>query len=444
MLTSFTWVPKGGMKPQPLFSTDSTDEVRRKLQLLDGSEEGQQQGSTANGTTRRRRVLRGGPEQEALDDDEKSNVNSTLRNVAGGGGDAILEQVESDDEDELEDRTFKDTDLVFAVSVAQTDAKEASRVDLYTYDEPEDNVFIHHDVEIAAFPLSTVWLTDGTMSLLAVSSMLPFVEIWPLDVMDAVAPLMVLGGCVNPDHNYKKRRAPANLQPDSHSEPILTMAWNATSQNIMATGSADHTIKIWDLQEGGGHCLGTYREDEKVQSLAWSPQDPNLLLSGGFDAVMRLRDCRAPQQQSCRFAMNGEVVERVEFVPQVSMPSAGAGVAHVMASTSAGSWAVFDTRHAAQPLWSLTPHMNGGELTFNCSMQVPGLFATGGKDDGQVALWDARQGGAPSLVVARDYGTGGVLSIAFHPNAPHILGACGMAGEPLVYTMVDDLKAAGW
>lgn len=120
--------------------------------------------------------------------------------------------------------------------------------------------------------------------------------------------MMLLGGCEKLEDNYVKKRCRTHLKPDSHTDAVLSVAWNSVAQNIVVSGSADHTIKLWDLNVSSGACLGTYREEEKVQSLCFHLQDPNLLLSGGFDAVVRLRDCRQPTQRCHRMSLHSEVI----------------------------------------------------------------------------------------------------------------------------------------
>ncbi|CCW62580.1 unnamed protein product [Phytomonas sp. EM1] len=450
MLVAFSWVPKGAMKPTSILSTDTISQARAKLQhqnpeYVEESKQANRRGQKELKKQRSPRAadrgsrrhgkqqcsgLDSGNEEDDDDSDEGDNtvVNEMLRDIAGGGTDAILEDIASEDEDEIEDTRFKDTDLVFTVGCADT---ENPRVELYTYDEPEDNIFLHHDMEIAALPLCSSWLTDGSMSMLAVGTMLPFIEVWALDVMDSVEPAIFLGGCKEVAKNYNSKNIRKHLKEESHTEAVLDVKWNTIAQNILSSGSADHTIKLWDLNTAT--CLGTYAENEKVQSLDWHPTEANQMLSGGFDSSMVLRDCRYPQQPALRFTLPS-VVEHVEFFPHGGeAPEAGI----VMASTSKGEWAAFDTRNATQPLWHLKPHK--GEVVFACSRHVRGLCATGGKD-GKISLWDCRQIGLePTLCVSRNYRTGDIFSIAFHPNSPHILGACGAAGEPLVYTMTDDI-----
>ncbi|KAG5478044.1 hypothetical protein LSCM4_05442 [Leishmania orientalis] len=440
MLTTFCWVPKGAMKAIPILSTDTAAQARLKLrhQHPEYIEEEEQQPKGAKKTRAAGEETEN--EDDYVDDDDgvKTDIDDTLRVFAGGGPGAVLEEVESDDEEELEDTTLKPTDLVFTVACADA---QTPRLEMYVYDEPEDNMYVHHDMEISAFPLCSSWLTDGTMSMLGVGTMLPFVEIWALDVMDSVEPAIVLGGCERQSYNYSKKMLKRNLKADSHTDAVLSVKWNTVAQNILVSGSADRTIKLWDLNQGGV-CLGTYSEPEKVQSLDWHATEANWLLSGGFDASVVLRDCRQPDQVAQRYEMPG-VIEHVEFVPSAGAVSQSAPV--VMASTSGGHWAAFDTRMASSgaghspvtPLWQLQPHQ--ADATFSCSRQVPGLFATGGKE-GEIALWDGRDSSAaPKMIVSRSYKTGSVLSLSFHPNSPHILGAGGASGAPLVYTITSDI-----
>ncbi|ESL08749.1 hypothetical protein TRSC58_03543 [Trypanosoma rangeli SC58] len=417
MLTSFSWVPKGAMKPVPLHSTESLEAVRVKLQRQN-PEYVTEEGVASAGAT--------GPLAEgedcSSDGDNCDNVNAMR--FGGGGGDTILEQVESDDEEEVNDTNFKETDIVFLAASADD---PQPRLELYVYDEPEDIMYVHHDVEIAAFPLSTAWLTDGTMSLCAVGTMRPFVELWSLDVIDAVEPVCLLGGCVKWEDNYRKIIKPRMLQDDSHKDAVISVRWNTCAQHILASGSADSSIKLWDLNTS--KCIGTYAEPDKLQSLDWHREEANLLLSGGFDATMVLRDCRSPNQAALRFGTDG-VVEHVEFGPH--------GGRIIYASTNTGEWMAFEARMNAQPLWKMQVHE--ADTTFAVSPHVAGLLAAGGKD-GNISLWDARDmAGPPTQIVSRSYRTGAVLSMAFHPNSPHILGACGSRGEPLVYTTTSDIK----
>ena len=69
--------------------------------------------------------------------------------------------------------------------------------------EPGANLYVHHDIMLPAVPLCLAWLDcvpsgEEHGNLVAVGSMEPGIELWALDVMDAVEPLATLGGRLGP------------------------------------------------------------------------------------------------------------------------------------------------------------------------------------------------------------------------------------------------------
>jgi len=68
-------------------------------------------------------------------------------------------------------KSRKPTDLVFVATRADTDEP---KLELYVYDDPQDNLYVHHDMTVTAFPLTSAWLTDGSVALAAIGTMLPF------------------------------------------------------------------------------------------------------------------------------------------------------------------------------------------------------------------------------------------------------------------------------
>jgi periodic tryptophan protein 1 len=235
----------------------------------------------------------------------------------------------------------------------------------------------------------------------------------------------LLGGCVASEDNYRRKLKRDKLKPESHTDAVISLQWNIVAQQFLVSGGADEKIKIWDLNTQ--KCVGTYVEPAKIQTLSWHTQEAHLLLSGAYDGTVVLRDCRRPTEASLRWQL-GDTLERVEYSHDNL----------VLASTSNGHFHCYDPRKVSDALWSIQPH--DSETTFAVSRQVEGLVATGGKD-GNVGLWDLRtRGMAPHPIVSRNYKTGSVLSLAFHPNAGHVLGACGLRGEPLVYTITQDIS----
>ena len=51
--------------------------------------------------------------------------------------------------------TILESDAIIAAAHSEEDI---SHLDIYVYEEDEDNVYTHHDILLSAFPLSLAWL----------------------------------------------------------------------------------------------------------------------------------------------------------------------------------------------------------------------------------------------------------------------------------------------
>ena len=60
----------------------------------------------------------------------------------------------------------------------------------------------------------------------------------------------------------------------------------------LVSGSADHTVRIWDLDEL--ECKATYANlhTDKVQAVKWNCLNEEVLLSGGYDGKLNVIDVR--------------------------------------------------------------------------------------------------------------------------------------------------------
>lgn len=214
--------------------------------------------------------------------------------------------------------------------VAKTE-DEVSQLEIYVYDESDENLYVHHDLMLPSFPLCLEWLDfppisspsakttpDGPAkqfgNYIAVGTMEPEIEIWSLDVVEAMYPDMVLG---RPDKTAahipvplgtgkKKRKKTKQRETSSahHVDAVLSLSWNKTHRNLLASASADRTVKIWDLTRDptingeGGEGEGALRSfnvhKDKVQAVHWNDKEPTVLLTGSYDRTVRTFDSRAP------------------------------------------------------------------------------------------------------------------------------------------------------
>lgn len=184
----------------------------------------------------------------------------------------------------------------------------------------EANIYVHHDILLPALPLSLAWMnirpaaadSQAKANMVAVGTMDPGIEMWDLDIADQVEPAAVLGGygpltaaaddilqaaqdasssgskAAKKKAKSKAKKAAAKalaerpLKAGSHSDAVLGLSWNAEYRNVLASGSADSTVKVWDVAACScAHTLSHHRD--KVQAVAWNPAESPVLLSGSFD-----------------------------------------------------------------------------------------------------------------------------------------------------------------
>jgi periodic tryptophan protein 1 len=134
------------------------------------------------------------------------------------------------DEDQ-EDFTIHQSDALIACATAQDDF---SNIEVYIFDERNQSLYVHHDIILSAYPLCIEWLpinyqTNSKANYAIVGSFMPEIEIWNLDLLDAVDPDAVLGKVDDEKFfkNMKKKKAKAKLADSPyHTDAVLSLNVN--------------------------------------------------------------------------------------------------------------------------------------------------------------------------------------------------------------------------
>lgn len=358
---------------------------------------------------------------------------------------------------EDEELHLKDTDLLL---LAARNEDDVSHLEVWVYEQDDadgpGNLFVHHAIMLPAFPLSVAWLNchplsdGGGANLAAVGSFEPGIEIWDLDVIDSVEPMVTLGGA---DYNAaraqlektksekkkktgkKKLKLPEiPVKPGSHSDAVLGLAWNRQHTNILASASADKTIKVWDVKKQSSTLTLTHHTD-KAQAVAWCPADASLLLTGGFDGSTCLVDIRAPDFKPSNWKLASDV-ESLAWDPH--------NPTRFAVSTEDGEVLYFDSKggSTSKPIFRLKAHDKATTALGFCP-GMSNLFFTASTDK-LIKLWSVEGGLMPKQLVAQDLKVGAIFSAAFCADAPFTLAAGGAKGEVAVWNLMGHEDVSKW
>ncbi|KAL6251972.1 rRNA-processing protein [Rhinocladiella similis] len=352
----------------------------------------------------------------------------------------VLPEGEQESEDEREELQILPSDnLILAAKVED----EVAHLEVSVYEDDADNIYVHHDIMLPAIPLCVEWINvpvgkDAGMrkdgNFVAVGTMSPEIEVWDLDVVDSMYPNAILGqepdttaeGDTNDNGSKKKKALKKKKKPKAndeyHVDAVLALAANRQHRNLLASASADKTVKLWDLNTG--KCAKSYTmHNDKACALDWHPTESTVLLSGSYDRTVVATDMRAPDAIAPRWVVEADV-EKVRW--DVHDPN------FFFVTTDAGTVHYFDARvvptehdKPSKAKWTLQAH-DGAVSAFDINPAVPGLVATGSEDK-KVKLWNI-DNNIPSMIVARNLDVGRIFSVQFAPD-PEVSFRLSVAGS---------------
>lgn len=494
MIAAVCWVPKGAAKPVPVVAEPPSEEEIRNLLLSHDREVTASHGGSSDGEqdeeldaeemeeTRESsdpvaaalaaanalgvsvsapRVHKSYEESLAdglseLDMDHYDEEDEEGVEIFGNGGlgaayyatnadDPYLVNNEEDEDDEIEDMTIKDSDLLILTARNEDDV---SHLEVWVYETEEtvseeteeSNMYVHHDIMLPAFPLCLTWLDcnpqgNGKGNFVAVGTMQPEIEIWDLDVVDEVEPVTSLGGATQPTvgeetsekkskKSKQKKSKEVKFKEGSHTDAVLGLSWNAEFRNVIASASADKSVKIWDIVKGTcEHTLNVHTD--KVQAVAWNLKEPTVLLSGSFDRTIALMDMRAPAAAAIRWSLSADV-ECLAWDPHTSHT--------FLVSLENGTIRGYDVRTGpsqensseGKALYTIHAHEKAVcSLSYNSV--APNFVATSSTDK-MVKLWDTT-GNQPTCIGSTNPKVGAIFSSSFCKDAPFLLAVGGSKGN---------------
>jgi WD repeat-containing protein 17 len=95
---------------------------------------------------------------------------------------------------------------------------------------------------------------------------------------------------------------------EGHTDRIYNVVFNPSLPNLLASGSDDKSIRIWDLDQQDSQAAisvlggtGAHSHTQYVRALAFAPDIVWCLLSGSWDSTIKIWDIRTG---ACMLTLN--------------------------------------------------------------------------------------------------------------------------------------------
>ncbi|VDM92415.1 unnamed protein product [Onchocerca ochengi] len=417
LIADLAWIKRGVPKAVPEKVKLSAEEIRTLIQEgePETSELSDTDGTTGDGTQQRRGIRGSSPDvadegmdidkykldQYDEDDDERANPLAGITTFASAMEDPHITTYVNSDEEDKEDFEIRPDDNLVAVAKVY---KNEYTLEVYLYNEAEDDWYVHHDYILDVPPLCLESIQfdpgcdDKKGNLLAIGNIDASINIWDLDLVNSVEPTR--------DGNAQK-----------HTGAVLSLAWNRLMEHVLASGSADSSVILWDLEETKPATVATHF-DGMVQAVEWHPAESSILLTGTLSNQVGITDCRKCDALFRQWEVSGEV-ERLtwnHFSPF-----------YFFVVTENGHFYYMDTRKN-EPIISKKIH-EGGARSVVQSYYTKDLLSTCG-EDGMLKIWRLQENSSDlELITEHNVNLGGLHTCRFSPDSGSIVAVGGEKEE---------------
>lgn len=363
-----------------------------------------------------------GPTEDVLDL-FMQDVKGLVKSSAADDPFLTKEPIQEDEESDADDLKIRPTDSLVVTCKTSDDV---SYLEVNLYEEDQENSYVHHDIMLPTFPLCVEPISfpfkdpsnESAFSChAAVGTFEPEIEIWDLDILDAAYPAVILGAKED-STSAKKKKKPAKKNPHCHVDAVMCLAWNKQHRNMLLSGSADTTVKLWDLATTAALRSFEHHTD-KVQSVQWNPVESTRIITASYDGSIVSFDARSPTDQLVWKGLLKSDVEAIKWNPH--QPECFA------VSEENGMVSYMDSRNpSAAPLFQLQAHAKA-TTSLDWHPSIPNCLLTSSVDK-SVKVWKL-SGNAPVCVLSREPEVGKVFSAAFCPDSTFLFSAAGSRGE---------------
>ncbi|GFE52863.1 periodic tryptophan 1 homolog, putative [Babesia ovis] len=309
-----------------------------------------------------------------------------------------------EDPEDAESRKLDQDDRVI---VCGNSGEDCASIDFFIYNTAYCGLETCHSIVVGSFPLSVEIIPNlpNHGPLVASGTYETHIDIWDMRHIDLLEPTISLG-------SSKKSQAVAHL------DAVQCLSSSTHVAQLLASGSADTTVKIWDLQEG--QVLHSFdHHTSNVQVVQFSPFDASVLLTASFDKTAALCDIR-----ECNQKANVNVESEVEAALWKDEHT-------LIISMEDGTVLQYDIR-SDKPVWQIKAHKKActsidviGDIMVTCGL------------DSKAKVYKLNSS-KPVKVASKNLRAGPLFSVSKSPNDT---GLVGFGGDVVVIWDLETIES---
>ncbi|KAJ6586709.1 quinon protein alcohol dehydrogenase-like superfamily [Mycena sp. CBHHK59/15] len=192
---------------------------------------------------------------------------------------------------------------------------------------------------------------------------------------------------------------------EGHSDWVNSVAFSPDGTQIVS-GSADNTMRVWDAQTGHTVAGPFEGHSDWVRSVAFSP-DGTQIVSGSFDNTVRVWDAQTGHTVAGPFEGHSDRVRSVAFSPDGTQ---------IVSGSADNTVRVWDAQTGHTVAGPFEGHSN---LVYSVAFSPDGTQIVSGSADNTVRVWDAQTG--HTVAGPFEGHSDSVYSVAFSPDGTQIV-----------------------